>query len=72
MQSGKFIDFSKFCKCDMLWATFYFVAVYNSAVIEFWSLLLEQRIKLVLISNEVISGKKITKISLFLMLEQLI
>ena len=40
----------KVCKCGMMHLNFYSVTVYNSAVIEFWPLPLEQRIKLFLIS----------------------
>ena len=36
------------CKYVMLFVSFYSIAVYNSAVMEFWPLSLEQRIKLVL------------------------
>ena len=44
------MDFSEACKCGKVYVNFYFVAVYNSAVMEFWPLLLEQQTKLVLIS----------------------
>ena len=46
MQSGKFIDFLNVCKCGMLCVNFHSVAVYNSSVMEFWPLPLEQRITL--------------------------
>ena len=45
MQSGKLIDFLKVCKCGMLCVNFLSVAVYKSATMEFWPLLLEERIK---------------------------
>ena len=50
MQSEKLTDFLKVCKCGMLCVNFHSVAVYNSAVMGFWPLQLEQRIKLVLIA----------------------
>ena len=52
MQSGKFIDFSKVCKCGMLCLNVRSVAVYNSAVVEFWPFLLKQRMKLYLLNKE--------------------
>ena len=48
MQSGKLIDFLKVRKCGMLCVNFRSVAEYNSAVIEFWPLPLEQRINIFL------------------------
>ena len=45
IRSAKFLDFLKVCKCGMLYVNFHFVAVYNSAVMEFWPFPLEQRIK---------------------------
>ena len=48
MQSGKLLDFLNLCQCGMFSLNFLSVAVYNSAVLEFWPLLLEQRIKLFL------------------------
>ena len=36
MQSGKFIDCFKVCKCGMLCVNFYAVAVCNSADMGFW------------------------------------
>ena len=47
MQSKKVIHFLKVCTCGMLCVNFQSVAV-NSAVMEFWPLPLEQRIKLFL------------------------
>ena len=57
MQSGKFIQFFKVCKCGMLCVNFHPVAVYNSAVIEFWPLPLKQRIKLLKYEDLEISYK---------------
>ena len=51
MQSGKIIDYSGVFKCDKLSVKFYFIAVYNSAVMEYWTTPLEQRIKLALKSR---------------------
>ena len=45
----KFIDFLNVRKCDMLCVNFQSVAVYDSAVMQFWTLPLEQRTKLFLI-----------------------
>ena len=52
MQLEKLIDFCKVCKCGMLCADFHSVAVYESAVMEFWPLPLEERIKLFLIISK--------------------
>ena len=41
-----FIKFLKVCKCGMPCVNFRSVEVYNSAVMEFWPIPLEQRIKL--------------------------
>ena len=61
MQSGNFTELSKVCKCGILCVKFLSVAVYNSAVMEFWPLHHEQRIKLFLIPADFISEVKIDK-----------
>ena len=48
VHSKNVMDFFYVCKCGMLCVNFYSFAVYNSAVMEFWPLSLEQRITLVL------------------------
>ena len=50
MQLRKIIDVLKVSKCVMLFVNFHCVAVYNSAVMEFWPLPFEYRIKLFLTS----------------------
>ena len=48
MQSGKLIDFLKVCRCGILCVNFVFLAVYDSAAMEFGPLPVEQRINLFL------------------------
>ena len=42
------MDFLKVCKCGRLYVNFLSATVYHSAIMEFWPLQLEQRIKLFL------------------------
>ena len=45
MQSEKVVDCFEVCKCGMLCVNFYLVAVYHSAVTEFWPFPLEKEKK---------------------------
>ena len=47
MQSGKFIDLFEVCKCGMLCVNYYSIIAYNYEAMQFWPLLLQQRLKFV-------------------------